>query len=135
MSAKQRPALASLLDTIRLKTSSMRSLAESKNRATKAKASSANGMLNTLTRMPVRSLKATPSGKHGGELGADTPDELAEIIEGTINGATDSKTREGGRTAFCDAESNTLVIVDPSSPDGGTVFKPGAGQGYYDNLR
>jgi len=60
---------------------------------------------------------------------------LVEVIEDTINGATDSKNLEGGRTAYYDAESNTLVMVDPSSPDGGTVFKPGAGQSYYDNLR
>lgn len=31
-----------------------------------------------------------------------------------------------------DEETDTLVIVDPSSPDGGTVFKPEAGKTYFE---
>jgi RHS repeat-associated protein len=60
-------------------------------------------------------------GKHGEE---ETPDELAEIIDDTIENPTHSAELGNDRSAYYDEKSNTLVIVNPKDPDGGTVFKP-----------
>ncbi len=71
-------------------------------------------------------------GKHAGEFGAETPEELEEIIKDTLENATRARELENGRTAYYDEETNTLVVVDPSSPDGGTVFKPETGKIYFE---
>jgi RHS repeat-associated protein len=74
-------------------------------------------------------------GKHGEEFGAETPDELAEIIDDTIENPTHSAELEEDRSAYYDEKSNTLVIVDPNSPDGGTVYKPYDGIKGFDKLK
>lgn len=73
--------------------------------------------------------------KHGEEFGVDTPEELEEIIDDTISGATHTTNLERGRSAYYDEETNTLVIIDPANPDGGTVYKPANGLETFDNLR
>ncbi len=70
-------------------------------------------------------------GKHAGEFGAETPQEFEQIIEDALENASKSKELSNGRTAYYDEETNTVVIVDPSSPDGGTVFKPSGGEEYF----
>lgn len=72
--------------------------------------------------------------KHGDEFDVDSESELAETVKETIEDATHSTNLENGRSAYYDEETNTLVIIDPSSPDGGTVFKPVDGIDKFDEL-
>jgi hypothetical protein len=67
-----------------------------------------------------------------GELGAETPEEFEQIIKDTLEKATKSRSLSNGRTAYYDEETNTVVIVDPSSPDSGTIFKPETGKIYFE---
>jgi filamentous hemagglutinin len=69
------------------------------------------------------------------EFGVDTREGFDKVIKDAIDGATEAKELSGGRTAYYDKETNTVVIVDPSSPDGGTAFKPSDGEKYFDGLR
>lgn len=39
----------------------------------------------------------------------------------------------GGRKAYWDSATGTIVIYDPASNDCGTSFRPTAGQSYYNN--
>ena len=73
--------------------------------------------------------------KHAGEFGAETPEELEQTIRDALENATKSRELSNGRTAYYDEENNTVVIVDPSSPDGGTIFKPSGGEGYFNGLQ
>src|ERR1700733_14232287 len=73
-------------------------------------------------------------GKHAGEFGAGTREDFEEVIKDVIDHATKSKELSKGRTAYYDEKTNTVVIVDPSSPDGGTVFKPSNGKSYFNGL-
>jgi filamentous hemagglutinin len=72
--------------------------------------------------------------KHASEFGADTPEELEQAVKDALENATESRELSNGRTAYYDEETNTLVITDPSSPDGGTVFKPETGEPYFEKL-
>ncbi|HEX8558037.1 MAG TPA: PAAR-like protein [Pyrinomonadaceae bacterium] len=40
----------------------------------------------------------------------------------------------GGRRAYWDERSRTVVITNPKDPDGGTTFKPKNGKKYFDDL-
>jgi RHS repeat-associated protein len=73
--------------------------------------------------------------KHVEEFpGISTPKEFQERIEEVIENPTASKELGGGRTAYYDEPTNTLVIEDPSNPDQGTAFKPEEGIDYYNKL-
>ncbi|HTA05912.1 MAG TPA: RHS repeat-associated core domain-containing protein [Solirubrobacteraceae bacterium] len=71
--------------------------------------------------------------KHAGELGLQTRDGFEQEIKDVIERASKVKGLTNGRTAYYDPESNTLVIVDPASPDGGTVFRPSGGEDYFND--
>jgi RHS repeat-associated protein len=73
--------------------------------------------------------------KHAGEFGAETPEELERTIEDVLENATKSRGLSNGRTGYYDEDTNTVVIVDPSSPDGGTIFRPSGGEEYFNGLR
>jgi RHS repeat-associated protein len=73
--------------------------------------------------------------KHAGEFGAETPEELERTIEDVLENATQSRELSNGRTGYYDEDTNTVVIVDPSSPDGGTIFRPSGGEEYFNGLR
>jgi len=73
--------------------------------------------------------------KHAGEFGAETPEEFEQAIKDALESATRSRELSNGRTAYYDEETNTVVIVDPSSPDGGTIFKPSGGEEYFNGLQ
>ncbi len=74
-------------------------------------------------------------GKHAGEFGAETPEELEQAVKDALENATESRGLSNGRTAYYDEDTNTVVIVDPSSPDGGTIFKPSGGKEYFNGLQ
>ena len=61
--------------------------------------------------------------------------EFAQLIQNTMDNATAEKSLAGGRYAYWDANDGTVVITDPGNPDGGTVFRPTNGYGYYQGLK
>lgn len=69
------------------------------------------------------------------ELGISTKEQFAAHIEKVVKNPTSSKSFSGGRIAYWDETSGTVVICNPKSADGGTAFRPTNGRAYYDNLR
>jgi hypothetical protein len=61
--------------------------------------------------------------------------EFADLIQNAMENCTDAKNLSGGRRAYWQDSSGTVVIKDPASVDGGTVFKPTAGRAYFEGLR
>ncbi|HEY0937898.1 MAG TPA: hypothetical protein VGD91_29670, partial [Trebonia sp.] len=60
--------------------------------------------------------------------GITTRGQFAQLLEGVVvNG--ESRTLNGGRTAHW--SDGTLVIRNPSAPDGGTTFRPANGYDYF----
>jgi hypothetical protein len=58
-------------------------------------------------------------------------ERFVSIINNTLENPTRSKQLEGGRTAFLDEKTGTIVIRNPSKaphgdPDEGTAFRPEA---------
>lgn len=74
--------------------------------------------------------------KHGGEFPElTTTAEFAQHIDNVLSMPSASKALRGGREAFWDDVSRTVVIKNPNDPDGGTAFRPVRGKAYFDNLR
>ena len=61
--------------------------------------------------------------------------EFETLIRGVMDSATASKALSGGRHAFWQDSTATVVIYNPGAADKGTAFKPGAGIGYYNGLK
>lgn len=61
--------------------------------------------------------------------------QFADFIARILRNPSASKKLSAGREAFWDNASGTVVITDPSNPDGGTAFKPSGGRGFFDNLQ
>lgn len=76
-------------------------------------------------------------GKHKHEFGFASRAEMATHIDQVINSTRSSNVRylQGGRVAYWDDTTASVVIVDPNTTDGGTAFKPGRGRAYFTNLR
>ena len=74
-------------------------------------------------------------GKHASEFGFKTRPEMAAHVERVMANPDATKNLLRGRTAYWDEATQSVVIRDPSSPDGGTVLKPRLGRAYFDNLR
>jgi hypothetical protein len=55
-------------------------------------------------------------------------------IRNILNSSTEMKTLTGGRTAYWDQKSGTVIIRDPLRIDGGTSFRPINGKKYYDDV-
>jgi hypothetical protein len=70
--------------------------------------------------------------KHGGDFAGQN---MGGVIDGIIQNPSESKCLNNGRKAYWDSNSGTVVITDPSSPDGGTAFKPKNGKPYYNGLQ
>jgi filamentous hemagglutinin len=68
-------------------------------------------------------------------LGISTRDQFARHIENVINNPTATRQLSGGRTAYWDDATNTVVIRNPRSADGGTAFQPVNGRAYFDALK
>ncbi len=74
--------------------------------------------------------------KHKGEFPEfSTEEEFARHIDQIMKKPSSAKKLAKGREAFRDDKSKTVVIKDPGNPDGGTAFKPKAGEQYFDNLK
>jgi RHS repeat-associated protein len=74
--------------------------------------------------------------KHIGEFpGLSTQRDLQQLVKDVIDNPTVSKSLSGGRTAYYDEGSNTVVITNPSASDGGTAFRPTNGLEYFNGLR
>ncbi len=75
--------------------------------------------------------------KHKDDFGFKTEDQMASHIDRVISFASASNTKQlsRGRTAYWDERTRSIVIVDPRSADGGTVFKPQQGKPYFNNLK
>jgi len=76
--------------------------------------------------------KHLPEFKH---LGIESQDDFAKHIESVINNPTQTKALRNDRTAFMDNSTNTIVIHDPNSKDGGTAFiREKDTKGYFNSL-
>jgi len=77
-------------------------------------------------------------GKHVVQKGefpeVSTPDDLARVVERVRTEGT-PRQLSNNRRAFYDERDNTLVIRNPSSNDGGTVFRPDDGLDYFNDLQ
>jgi filamentous hemagglutinin len=68
-------------------------------------------------------------------LGIRTRQQFAEHVESVVRNPTSTKELTGGRSAYWDQSTGTVVIRNPKAPDGGTAFRPTNGRDYFDNLR
>ncbi|GBE24029.1 hypothetical protein BMS3Bbin02_00294 [bacterium BMS3Bbin02] len=58
--------------------------------------------------------------------------QFESLVLDVMENASEAKELVGGRRAFW--SEGTLVIFDPASIDGGTVFRPRDGFAYYEGL-
>ncbi len=76
-------------------------------------------------------------GKHvidQGEFpGVTDPDSFATVVDRVMK-SPEHKTLSGGRHAYWDDSTRTVVIVNPNASDKGTCFRPHLGKNYYANL-
>ncbi len=68
-------------------------------------------------------------------LGIRTREQFASHIENVINNPTASRQLSGGRSAYWQESTGTVVIRNPRAADGGTAFQPANGRTYFDGLR
>ena len=69
------------------------------------------------------------------DLGIKTREQFARHIENVVNNPTSVKELSGGRSAYWDQSTGTVVIRNPKPGDGGTAFRPTNGRAYFDNFR
>jgi RHS repeat-associated protein len=67
-------------------------------------------------------------------LGIRTREQFANHIENVINNPTATRQLSGGRTAYWDDATGTVVIRNPRATDGGTAFRPTLGRKYFDEI-
>jgi filamentous hemagglutinin len=72
---------------------------------------------------------------HAAEFGFRTRAQMAAHIEKVMANPTATRSLSGGRTAFWDKATQSVVIRNPSAADGGTAFIPKEGEKYFRNLR
>jgi hypothetical protein len=58
--------------------------------------------------------------------------DFRELITRILRNPTERRRLEGGRSAYWDEGTGTVVVRDPRHPDGGTAFRPQRGKWYYD---
>ncbi len=63
-----------------------------------------------------------------------TRGQFAELISRIITNPSEIKYLRNGRTAYWADAHQTIVILNPNVPEGGTAFKPIAGKQYFDEL-
>ncbi|WP_133719247.1 RHS repeat-associated core domain-containing protein [Methylocaldum gracile] len=67
-------------------------------------------------------------------LGIRTREQFAKHIENVINNPTATRQLSGGRLAYWDDATSTVVIRNPRAADGGTAFQPTLGRKYFDDI-
>jgi len=67
-------------------------------------------------------------------LGIRTREQFARHIENVVNNPSASRQLSGGRTAFWDDATGTVVIRNPRAADGGTAFRPTLGREYFEDI-
>lgn len=73
--------------------------------------------------------------KQGEFPGITSPKQFAGEIERIMTNPSEMRHLSGGRTAYWDNATNTVVIRNPAAADGGTALRPTAGKSYFDNLK
>ena len=58
--------------------------------------------------------------------------DFRELIARILRNPTERKPLKGGRTAYWDGATGTIVVRNPKDPDGGTAFRPRDGKYHYD---
>src|SRR3989304_5899390 len=89
---------------------------------------------------PVSGTTMSPSWtKHGHEFPwINSPSEFSTFVQSVMqSGVASGNVRHlsNGRTAFWDEATGTVIIVDPSHVDLGTVFRPPTGIQYFLGLK
>ncbi|MCX4834432.1 DUF6531 domain-containing protein [Streptomyces sp. NBC_01016] len=59
---------------------------------------------------------------------------VSNVLEGDIDGVETRYGLNSGRTAYWDPDTGAVVIEDPGSPHGGSVFTPQEGHTYFEDL-
>ena len=73
--------------------------------------------------------------KHIDEFpGISTRAQFAAEIDRILRAPTATRALRGGREAFWDTFTGTVVIYNPNDPDLGTAFKPTNGRQYFDRI-
>ena len=70
------------------------------------------------------------------DLGVTTRGQFSEHISRVIDaaGGTNVRSLTGGRMAYWDDITGTVVIKNPQAPDLGTAFRPKTGRSYFEGL-
>jgi pyocin large subunit-like protein len=89
---------------------------------------------NFVQELAERIAKGHSYTKHGHEFGISTSEELQKIVASIIKNPTEKKNLSCDRKAYWDSSNGAIVILNPKSSDGGTIFKPSRGKLYFDNL-
>lgn len=69
--------------------------------------------------------KGHADSKHAGDFPGLSTDDLADLAKDVIKNPSRTKDLGSGRKAFLGKDGTTIVIHDPMSPDGGTIFRRG----------
>lgn len=73
--------------------------------------------------------------KHAAQFGVTTTGAFQSVVEDVLSDPTTQvRNLARGRSAFYNRTTNSLVIVDPRSPDSGTVYPAKGGMGYFNRL-
>ena len=60
--------------------------------------------------------------------------QFQDLIQNVMDNPTADKVLSGGRFAYWQQSTDTVVIINPADPDGGTAFRPVDGFAYYEGL-
>jgi len=66
------------------------------------------------------------------ELDIRTKDQFQTHLENVLENPSRSGDLRNGRSYAYDKDTNTIVIQDPNTPDGGTAFRPEEGEAFID---
>ena len=68
-------------------------------------------------------------------LGIRTVAQLDSLVAHVIANPTAQKALSNGRTAYWDATTSAVVIVNPKAKDMSAAFQPARAKAYYDSLK
>jgi len=101
---------------------------------------SIEGALNDLSQARAQVATAIANGhafdSHAAEFSVATRSDFQGVVQSTLaNPNTLFRGLSNGQSAFHNPSSNTVVIVNPSTPDSGTAFRPTGGANYFNRLQ